>query len=164
MCGAASSQLINLDGWSTWGNFLLPIPFGIAAAWLCVGSVVPGIELVILDAAVWQLAYRMAHVFASDGPPLQRVVIMYLAGLVGGLGVSLAAAFVKRQAPAMRPVGISALAGGVCALPFAWWVIAGHDVPIPEPAFWTLCFALWQGAVGVCLWHGFRLGKPDPAT
>ena len=164
VCGAASSQLINLDGWSTWGNFLLPIPFGIAAAWLCVERIVPRIELVILHAAVWQLAYRMAHLFATDGPPLQRVVVMCLAGLVGGLGVSLTTAFVKRQAPAMRAVGISALAGAVCALPFAWWVIAGDQVPIPEWAFWTLSFALWQGAVGVCLWQGFRAGKLDPAA
>ncbi len=163
-CGAASCQLIRLDGWSTWGNFLLPIPFGVLAAWLCVGGIVPRIELIILHAAVWQLAYRMAHLLASDGSPLERVVAMYLAGLVGGLGVSLAAAFVKRQAPGIRALGITGLAGGVCALPFGWWVIAGHDVPIPELAFFTLCFALWQGAVGVCLWQGFRLGKPEPAA
>jgi hypothetical protein len=162
VCGAVSSQLINLDGWSTWGNFLLPIPFGILAAWLCVGGIVPGIELVILDAAVWQLAYRMAHWFATDVPNAQRVLAMCLSGLVGGLGVSLATAFAKRQAPVMRAVGISAVAGAVCGLPFAWWVIAGHDVPIPELAFFTLCFAIWQAAAGVCLWRGFRLGKADP--
>jgi hypothetical protein len=162
VCGAASSQLINLDGWSTWGNFLLPLPFGIVAAWLCVGRMVPGIELVIVDAAVWQLAYRMAHWLASDGPAAQRVLAMCLSGLVGGLGVSLATAFSKRQAPAIRAVGMSALTGAVCALPFAWWVIAGDQVPIPEWAFWTLSFALWQGAVGVCVWQGFRVGKPEP--
>jgi len=158
VCGAASSQLVNLEGWSTWGFYLLPIPFGIAAAWLCVGRLAPGIELVIVDAAVWQLAYRMAHWFATDGPPLQRVAAMYLAGLVGGLGVSLATALAKRQAPGMRAVGIGALTGGVCGLPFAWWVIAGDRVPIPEWAFWTLCFAIWQAAVGVCLWRGFGAG------
>ncbi|MGB7758726.1 MAG: hypothetical protein WBL61_02800 [Bryobacteraceae bacterium] len=164
VCGAVSSQLVNLDGWSTWGNYLLPIPFGIFAAWLCVGRLAPGIALVILDAAVWQLAYRTAHWLATDGPVLQRIAAMYLAGLIGGLGVSVAAALVKREAPPMRAVGISALAGGVCGLPFAWWVIVGNQVPIPEWAFITLCFAIWQAAVGVCLWQGFRLGKPEPAT
>lgn len=86
---------------------------------------------------------------------------MYLAGLVGGLGVSLATALVKRHAPAMRAVGICALAGGVCGLPFAWWLIAGNQAPIPDRAFAALCFAIWQAAVGVCLWGGFRLGKPE---
>jgi hypothetical protein len=161
VCGAASSQLVNLDGWSTWGFYLLPIPFGIAAAWLCLGSMVPGIVLVILDAAVWQLAYRMAHWFATDGPALKRVAAMYLAGLVGGLGVSVATALCKRQPPAMRAVGIGALAGGVGGLPFAWWVIAGDQVPIPDWAFPLLCFTIWQAAVGVCLWQGFRLGKAE---
>jgi len=161
VCGAASSQLVNLDDWGSW-SYLLPIPFGIVAAWLCVGKIVPGIALVILDAAVWQLAYRLAAGFGTEGPNLQRVAAMYLAGLVGGLGVSLATALAKRQAPAIRAVGISALAGGVCGLPFGWWVVSGNQVPIPEWAFSTLCFAIWQAAVGVCLWQGFRLGKPEP--
>jgi hypothetical protein len=121
----------------------------------------PGIALVVLDAAVWQLAYRMALGLASDGPVVKRLAAMYMAGLVGGLGVSLAAALVKREAPPMRAVGIGALAGGICGLPFTWWVIAGHDLPIPEWAFITLCFTLWQGAVGVCLWRGFRVGKVE---
>ena len=161
VCGAASSQLVNLEGWSTWGFYLLPILFGILAAWLCVGRIAAGIELVVVDAAVWQLAYRMAHWFATDGPTLKRVAAMYLAGLVGGLGVSVAAALAKRKAPAMRAVGFGALAGGICGLPFAWWVIAGQDVPIPDWAMSPLCFALWQAAVGVCLWNGFRLGKQE---
>ena len=159
VCGAVSSQLINLDGWSTWGFYLLPIPFGILAAWLCVESIVPGIALVILDAAVWQLAYRMARWLATDGPTVQRIAAMYLAGLVGGLGVSLATALCQRRVPPMRSVGMGALAGGVCGLPFAWWVIAGDHVPLPEWAFITLCFAIWQAAVGVCLWRGFGAGR-----
>jgi len=96
VCGAASSQLLNLN---EWGTFLLPIPFGILAAWFSVGSLAPGIALVALDAAVWQAAYRLAVRFGSDGPNLQRVAAMYLAGLVGGLGVSLAAALCQRRAP-----------------------------------------------------------------
>jgi hypothetical protein len=158
VCGAASSQMLNLDDWA---SYVLPVPFGIVAAWLCVGRVAPGIVLVILDAVVWQLAYRIAVKFGADGPTLQRVAALYLAGLVGGLGVSLATALVKRQAPAMRAVGISALAGGVCGLPFAWWLIAGNQAPIPDRASAALCFAIWQAAVGVCLWRGFRLGKAE---
>jgi hypothetical protein len=157
VCGAASSQVPNLG---EWGNYLLPVPFGIAAAWLSVGSLAPGIALVALDAAVWQAAYRLAVRFGSDGPNLQRVAAMYLAGLVGGLGVSLAAALCQRRAPGMRSVGIAALAGAVCGLPFAWWLISGNQAPLPDWAFSTLCFALWQAAVGVCLWRGFRLAKP----
>ena len=107
VCGAASSQVLNLDDWA---SYVLPVPFGIVAAWLCVGRVAPGIALVILDAVVWQLAYRIAVKFGADGPTLQRIAAMYLAGLVGGLGVSLATALVKRHAPAMRAVGICALA------------------------------------------------------
>ncbi len=161
VCGAASSQLLNLDDW---GTYLLPIPFGILAAWLLVGGIVPGICLVVLDAAVWQAAYRLAIRFAEGGPTVQRVAAMYLAGLVGGLGVSLAAAICQRRAPSMRSVGITALAGGFCGLPFAWWVISGKDVPIPDWAFSTLCFTLWQAAVGVCLWHGFRLKEVSRAA
>jgi hypothetical protein len=157
VCGAASCQLLNLN---EWGAYLLPVPFGILAAWICAGSLAPGIALVVLDAAVWQAAYRLAERFGSDGPNLQRVAAMYLAGLVGGLGVSLAAALCQRRAPGMRSVGIAALAGGVCGLPFAWWLIAGNQAPIPDWAMSALCFALWQAAAGVCLWQGFRLGKP----
>jgi len=158
VCGAASSQVLNLDDWA---SYVLPVPFGIVAAWLCVGRVAPGIALVILDAVVWQLAYRIAVKFGADGPTLQRIAAMYLAGLVGGLGVSLATALVKRHAPAMRAVGICALAGGVCGLPFGWWLDGGKQAPIPGWAVAALCFAIWQAAVGVCLWGGFRLGKPE---
>ena len=164
VCGAASAQLINLDGWSAWGNFLLPIPFGVLAAWLCVGRLVPGIELVLLDAAVWQLAYRVAHRLATDGPDAQRVLAMCLSGLVGGVGVSLATALAKRQAPGLRPAIVSAVAGGVCGLPFGLWLISGHDFPVPELASFTLCVAIWQAGVGVCLWQGFRRGEPAQAT
>jgi len=159
-CGAASSQLF--DHLGDWGVFVFPIPFGLAAAWITVGSVVPGLALVILDAAVWLIAFRMAAALAANGSTLQTIVGIYLAGLIGGLGVGLATALVMRQAPAMRAVGMGALAGGVCGLPFAWWVIAGNQVPIPEWAFSTLCFTIWQAAVGVCLWRGFRVGKPEP--
>jgi len=79
VCGAASSQVLNLDDWA---SYVLPVPFGIVAAWLCVGRVAPGIALVILDAVVWQLAYRIAVKFGADGPTLQRIAAMYLAGLV----------------------------------------------------------------------------------
>jgi len=159
VCGAASSQLVGLGDW---GGYVFPIPFGILAAWLCMGSVSRGVVSVILNAIVWQLAYRTAVGLAADGPTLQRVVGIYLAGLVGGLGVSLVTALSKRQAPAMRAVGMGALAGGVCGLPFAWWVISANHAPIPEWALSTMCFAIWQAAVGVCLWQGFRLGKPEP--
>jgi hypothetical protein len=161
VCGAASSRLVNPEGggtWAEWGFYLFPIPFGVVAAWLYVGRIVPGIALVILDAAVWQLAYRLA----VYRPPISMVVTpapgICLAGLVGGLGVSLATALCKRQAPGMRNVGLGALTGAVCSLPFVWWVIAGDQLPIPEWAFWTLCFAIWQAAVGVCLWRGFGAG------
>jgi hypothetical protein len=168
VCGAASSQLLNLNDWGVFlndlGAYLLPIPFGIVAAWLLVEGIVPAIWLVVLDAAVWQAAYRLATRFADEGPIVQRVAAMYLAGLVGGLGVSLAAALCQRRAPSMRAVGLSALAGGVCGLPFAWWVISGNQAPIPDWAFSILCFAIWQAAVGVCLWRGFRLGKAGLAA
>ena len=148
VCGAASSQLLNLGDWA---YYALPIPFGVLAAWLTVESVASGIALVVLDAAVWQVALRLATRFGTDGPTLQRVAALYLAGLVGGLGVSLATAVCQQREPAIRGTGIAALAGAVCGLPFAWWLIAGNQAPIPEWAFSTLCFALWQAAVGACL-------------
>ena len=73
VCGAASSRLVNPEGggtWAEWGFYLFPIPFGVVAAWLYVGRIVPGIALVILDAAVWQLAYRVA----VYRPPISMVV------------------------------------------------------------------------------------------
>ena len=156
VCGAASSQLSNLNDW---GTYLLPVPFGVVAAWLLVEGIVPGVCLVVLDAAVWQAAYHLATRFGDEGPTVQRVAVMYLAGLLGGLGVGVAAALCQRRVPSMRAVGMGALAGGVGGLPFAWWLISGNQAPIPEWAFSILCFAIWQAAVGVCLWRGFRLGK-----
>ena len=157
VCGAASCRLFDLGDWA---GYVFPIPFGLVAAWICVGGILPRLALVILDALVWQLAYRMAVALAADGPTLKRTVGVYLAGLAGGLGVSLATAIVKRQAPAIRAIGICALAGAVCGLPFAWWLISGNQAPIPDWAFSTFCFAVWQASVGVCLWQSFRLGRP----
>jgi len=148
VCGAASCHLLDLGDWA---NYVFPIPFGLLAAWLSVGSVAPGIALVVLDAVVWQAAYHLATRFGAEGPTVQRVAALYLAGLVGGLGVSLATALCQRRAPAIRGTGIVALAGAVCGLPFAWWVISGNQAPIPDWAFSTLCFTIWQAAVGACL-------------
>jgi len=156
VCGAASSRMMDLGDW---GSYALPIPFGMLAAWICVRSIGPGIALVVLDALVWQAALKLAVGYGTDGPTLQRVAALYLAGLVGGLGVGLAAALCQRRVPEIRSLGIAALAGGVCGLPFAWWVISGNEVPIAEWAYTTLCFSIWQAAVGVCLWYGFRQEK-----
>ena len=162
MCGAVSSRLLDLDNWNRWSIHLLPILFGIVAAWLCVIRMAPGVALVILDAAIWQLAFRIGAI-AMDPPTPQRVLWMCLAGLVGGLGVSLATAMCQRRAPAMSSVGVSALTGTFGSLSFAWWLVFGNYAPIPDWAISTLSFTIWQAAVGVCLWHGFRLGKPQPA-
>jgi hypothetical protein len=159
VCGAASSQLFELGRES----YLVPIPFAVVTALLCVRRVVPGIVLVILDFAIWQLAYRTAIDLATDGPTAPRVGGICFAGLVGGLEVSLAVGLCKLGVPAVRTVALSALAGAVCGLPFAWWVIFSVQAP-HELSFSVTCFAIWQAAVGVCLWHGYRLGKPDRET
>lgn len=150
VCGMVSSQLGNLEGW---GAYLLPIPFGILAAWLLVGRVGAGFALVVLDALVWQLAYRAA--MALDEAKLPGGVVFCLAGLIGGLGVTLAAALSKRQAPPMSSLVVGALTGAICGLPFAWWFGAGNQGPIPEWALNLLCYGIWQGAVGLSLWRSF---------
>jgi hypothetical protein len=166
LCGAASSLLSSLGHSSNWGNgslCVLPVPFGVVAAWLCVESAAAGVALVALDAAVWQLAFLSGAVVAEGAAP-QPVLGMCLAGFLGGLGVSLAAALCQRREPARRSLGISAFAGAVCGLPFAWSVVFENRTEVPAWATSLASFVLWQAVVGVCLWHGFRLGKPGPAA
>lgn len=169
VCGAVSSQFVNLEGW---GLYVLPVPFGILAAWLCIGRLGPGVALVILDAAVWQPALRIPD-WLSTNPIITRptVLSVSLAGLVGGLGVSVATALCQRRLPTVRAVGMCAITGSVCGLPFlcwrpgVWWIsVGGFTTPWWVWAIAVLCFSIWQAAVGVCLWHGFRLGKADRVT
>jgi hypothetical protein len=157
VCGAASSQLLNLEDW---GIYLLPVPFGILAAWLCVDGIVPGIALAILSEGVWQAAYRVAERMGTEGGTGQKVFAMCLAGLIGGFGVALATAASKRLAPPLAALGTIAIAGAICALPFAAWLISGNEAPLPEWLQMLLSFAIWQGAVGFGLWRSFGAGRP----
>jgi len=161
VCGAASSQLFALG---KWGDYLLPIPFGMLAAWLCVGRAAAGLALVVLDGLVWQLALRTAVELGTQGATGRKVFAMCLAGLIGGLGVTLATALSKRQAPSVSSLGTGALTGAICGLPFAWWLVAGNQAPIPEWALTLLSFGIWQGAVGLSLWRSFGLGKSHSAA
>ena len=156
VCGIASSQMTYLDNW---GDYLLPVPFGILAAWLCVGRAVSGFCLVILDAAVWRLALRVAVELGAEGPTGRKLFAMCLAGLIGGLGVTVSTALAKWQRPTVSSLAAGAAIGAICGLPFAWWLVAGNQAPLPEWAMLLVSFAIWQGAVGLNLWWNFGLGK-----
>ena len=160
VCGAASSQLLNLQDW---GIYLLPIPFGILAAWLCVDGVLPGITLVILSEGVWQAAYRVAERLGAESGTGRKVFAMCLAGLIGGLGMALATAAAKRLSPPPAALGIIAVAGTIGALPFAAWLVSGNEAVLPEWAQMLLSFAIWQGGVGFGLWWSFGGGRRGTA-
>ena len=160
-CGAASSQLLNLGDW---GLVLLPVPFGVLAAWLCVGRVRPGLALVVLDACAWQTAYRVAGRLGTESGAARKVLAMCLAGLIGGFGVALAAALTKRRAASAANLATAAAAGAICGLPFAAWLITGNEAPLPEWAEMMVSFGIWQGAVGLDLWRNFRVASVERAS
>jgi len=159
VCGAASSQLLNLGDW---GFVLLPVPFGVLAAWLCVGRFRPGAALVILDACAWQTAYRVAGRLGTESGAARKVLAMCLAGLIGGFGVALAAALTKRRAASAANLATAAVAGAICGLPFAAWLISGNEAPLPDWAQMMIAFGIWQGAVGLDLWRNFRVVSGEP--
>jgi len=153
VCGGVSSQLLNGD---TWLGYLLPVPFGVLSAWLFVKGVGPGVVLVVLDIAVWQMAYRLAVHLGATIDSGRVLFALCLAGLVGAVGVTLATALTARRTPPPGSFAVCALGGALCGLPFAYWQIAGTRALLPDWALAPLCFAVWQGAVGLCLWRSFR--------
>jgi len=153
VCGMASSQLLNIENW---GTHLLPVPFGLLSAWLLVDAAGPAIVLVVLDAAVWQIAFRVAADLGAQSGTGRRVFALFLAGLVGGLGVTLATALAQRRRPSLTAIATGSVLGGLGGLPFAAWVVLGLRSPIPEWLMLILCFAIWQGLAGASLWVSFQ--------
>ena len=159
VCGAASSQLVHFD----WGTWVLPIPFGVLAAWLFAEGALPRVLLVALTWAVWLGAYRTGLVMGSEGGSLRKLLAMCLAGLIGGFGVTVATAIARRTTPSPGGLVAVAAAGTICGLPFAAWLIAGNESRIPDWAQMLVSFTVWQGAVGFGLWRSFGTAASETA-
>lgn len=156
LCGLLSGRFFEVNG--GWRTLLLPIPFGVAAAFLFLRSA-KAILVVPLYALVWTMAYFVAMDMAISRTPQSDYIPMCLAGLVGGLGVCLASGIVNRCLLSRRYLLAACLVGCVAALPFGLWLGEIHralSINAHEDALQAtrlLCsFAIWQAAVGAYLY------------
>jgi hypothetical protein len=127
-------------------QLLTGLPFGLACSLRFVRPQKKWMALaVFLDCVTWVAAFRLGIAFAGN---LNPYVGMSLAGLVGGLGVTLATGLGCRTLYAGRTLAGAALAGAVAGAPFGLVL----DRSIHENLVLAISFPLWQAAVG--LWIG----------
>ena len=168
VCGAISSILV-LDRIPEGNSLLLPVPFALLCALLCLRNwrVVIAIPLMV---AVWFVAFGFAYVLGHAG----AVLGCLCGGLIGGFGLLLCAAICHRRLLSLRYTRGASLVGAVSALAFApWAVLYEASVSSNEFKMWiylhlsntsdevqTLAllaaFAIWQAAVGTYLYKIVR--------
>ncbi|MGA2435820.1 MAG: hypothetical protein ABSG25_11095 [Bryobacteraceae bacterium] len=149
-CGALSSYIMSTDSDARWLVLAVPLPFVFLSFLLFLRHTPKGLLALPLNVAVWFAAYRIAGdmaVYAGDDRPF---LPMLLAGTVGGLGVTLAAAIGYRRLLSAKYLIAAAIIGGVSAVPFGLWLRSGSD-PL-QAIYFRSAFAIWQAAVGTFLY------------
>jgi hypothetical protein len=148
LSGALSAWLLvsNSDGPWLWA-WPVALPFAILSVALWVRSLKLSLIIVILDAVVWQIAFRGAIAMAGLG----NYVAVFLGGLIGAAGVFACMSLSKRQL--LSNAGWAAGIGALSALPFGRWLQAdsGPGADSSYLPLVMLCFAVWQIAIGLFL-------------
>jgi hypothetical protein len=142
-----------------WNNQEFPpgIPFGLVAAfWLVRPWKLWPVSIVLID-LVWIGSVHTAIALMSDK---RTYLAMAVAGLIGGLGVAIATGIGCRTLLSIPSLAMAAIAGGLAALPFGWWVQGSEKNAFAGVA----CFAIWQAAVGTTLWARSSPVRERPNT
>ena len=156
LCGAWSAQFFRMRGGSDRLICTLPLPFAVLCGLLFIRTV-RAILTVPLMVAVWLAAYSAATMVGLQTPNEAYLLPVAVGGLVGGLGIALAASICHRGLLSPRHLLAAALTGCVGALPFGFWLksyylhLGGWPDPL-QPVRLQYAFAIWQAAVGTCLY------------
>ena len=119
------------------------LPFAILAVALCTRPVWMTPITACLHCAAWSGALWTAIALDSRVPQVN----MYIAGMVGGLGVVVASMIGCRKLMHIRPVLWMGAVGAIAAAPFQMPLfMQGPDSSMIWP------FAIWQAAVGTMLY------------
>jgi len=151
LSGALSAWLLTLgnDGPWLWG-WPVALPFAVLSVALWVRSLKLALVILILDALVWQAAFRGAIALIGLG----EYAAVCIGGLIGAAGV-VACMGLSRRALLSR-AGWAGLLGAISAAPFGLWLrvdsgaSSGSNLPLL-----MLCFAVWQIAIGLFMQHSF---------
>ncbi len=155
LSGALSAWLLTLgnDGPWLWG-WPVALPFAVATVALWIRSLKLALVIVILDAVLWQAAFRGAIASVQLG----EYAAVCIGGFIGAAGVVACMALIRREL--LVRAGWAGLLGAISAAPFGLWLrldsgaSSGSHLPLL-----MLCFAVWQIAVGLFLQHSFSRGR-----
>lgn len=155
LSGALSAWLLTLgnDGPWLWG-WPVALPFAGASVALWMRSLKPALIIVILDALVWQAAFRTAIAMAGLG----EYAAVCIGGFIGAAGVVACMGLSRREL--LSRAGWAGLLGAVSAAPFGLWlrVDSGSSSGSHLPLL-ILCFAVWQIAIGLFVQHSFSRSR-----
>jgi hypothetical protein len=154
LSGALSAWLLsfNSDGPWLWG-WPVALPFAILSVTLWVRSLKFALIIVVLEAVVWQAAFRGAVSLAGLG----NYASVCIGGFIGGAGV--AASMGLRYRELFPKTGWAALLGAVAALPFGLWLRLDSGPESSQLPLLMLCFAVWQIATGLFLHRTCSRGR-----
>jgi hypothetical protein len=133
-----------VEDWQIALQLLTGIPFGAVCSFRFVRPRSWFALTLGLDCAVWVAAYRVGVGLSGFNPYLG----MALAGLLGGLGVTLSTGLGCRILYSRRTVAIAGLVGAVAGAPFG--LVFGRSDQ--ENIILAICFPLWQVVVGMWIW------------
>lgn len=139
VCGVISGRVF--AGFRDVGVFLVPIPFALLCGVVCVRPWRRLLPAVVLVCLAWQAAYAAAVQWTGNDHLVRG---MYLAGLIGGLGVGLAMAVGWGRADWLLTISLMGAVGSVSAWPFTMRWPAETDL--------SFCFVTWQVSVGMCVY------------
>jgi hypothetical protein len=143
----------NKDDYQFVYQLVTGLPFGMACSFRLMGQRKWIVPTVILDCITWVVAYRLGLALAGSVNPYPGMAI---AGMVGGLGVTLATGLGRRTLYSWRTFAGAALVGAIAGLPFG--LVLNRSAK--EDLILAICFPLWQIAVG--MWIAVRSGLlPD---
>jgi hypothetical protein len=132
------------------------LPFAVLSVALWARSLKFAPIIVVLDAVVWQAAFRGA--VALNG--LGDYAAVCIGGFIGAAGVVACMGLVRREL--LSRAGWAGLLGAAAALPFGLWlhVDSGADAGSPHLPLLILCFGVWQIAIGLFLQHSYARSRP----